>query len=757
MRSVLASNGDRWRFDVFLSHASQDKDRFVRQLYEALRRDLEVWYDEVEIELGDDFRLRMEDGLRKSRFGVVVLSPHFLKYWTGQELSFFQTLEAVSGDKRILPVILDMAWEDLVEQLPFMATRRCALAANGVAQVASEIRTAIRSEAERRRSSPGERYKNLRRQRRAAERKGEDVCALTEEIKRLKRQLREGPQLVPGDCLDERFELVERIGSGGFATVWEAYEEAQDRYVAIKVLHGQHTSSDERVERFFRGSRLMQRLAHAHVVRVLEPRGEDAGYRYFVMELLNGGDLWRAISGGRIARDALLGCIEKVAEAVAYAHQRQIIHRDIKPANILLTRDRVPKLTDFDLVQAADTTGGTRTGALGTFVYAAPEAIKNAKNAEPASDVYGLAMTAVVGLLGRVPDFVEKFQPHMLVDQLQDVPRAVAALLGTSLNLDPKKRPRDAAAFLERLRAARAAATAKPARPPATSEPARRPVTSEPPSRLATASHGFNTRQKRERSHSTAAAPFLWRENEDEIGRYAEVLSGTQAMFRMRLIPAGSFLMGSPENEEGRFVDEGPRHRVTLTSGFWMADAPCTQALYEAVVGTNPSRFIGPDRPVERVSWKDAQAFLAKLNERVPGIPFSLPTEAQWEYACRAGTTSARYGGDLDTIAWYSANAWRETHPVRKKLPNAWGLYDVLGNVREWCQDRYSNYRDKDALERAGSAVGSERVLRGGSWNFNARFVRAACRVACAPSYAHVDIGFRLSRGQAAPSKGLEG
>ncbi|MGF1455329.1 MAG: formylglycine-generating enzyme family protein, partial [Alphaproteobacteria bacterium] len=223
---------------------------------------------------------------------------------------------------------------------------------------------------------------------------------------------------------------------------------------------------------------------------------------------------------------------------------------------------------------------------------------------------------------------------------------------------------------------------------------------------------------------------------------------------RMRWIPAGSFLMGSPEDEKGRFSDEGPQHRVTLSRGFWLFDTPVTQAVWQAVMGENPSRFKGEDRPVERVRWHDADAFLARLNARLPGLDLALPTEAEWEYAVRAGTTGPTYARgdqDLDDLAWYTANSDGTTHPVAQKSPNPWGLYDMLGNVWEWCADGLRPYDEDPKTDPAGpqgSPEGSSsRALRGGAWCDLARDVRAAGRGADAPdSRNDVGIGFRCAR-----------
>jgi formylglycine-generating enzyme required for sulfatase activity len=215
----------------------------------------------------------------------------------------------------------------------------------------------------------------------------------------------------------------------------------------------------------------------------------------------------------------------------------------------------------------------------------------------------------------------------------------------------------------------------------------------------------------------------------------------------LRWIPPGRFLMGSPEGEEGRFPIEGPRHEVAIGSGFWMFDAPCTQALWEAVMGAgkNPSRFRGADRPVEQVSWEDCRGFLDRLNGRLEGLRLSLPSEAQWEYACRAGTEAARYHEDLDQIAWYEGNSGGETHAVKGKGPNGWGLYDMLGNVWEWCADEWrSDYTARIVQEESGRSS-ARCVIRGGSWLLDPLNVRAACRSGVEPSYRAGPLGFRCA------------
>jgi formylglycine-generating enzyme required for sulfatase activity len=214
---------------------------------------------------------------------------------------------------------------------------------------------------------------------------------------------------------------------------------------------------------------------------------------------------------------------------------------------------------------------------------------------------------------------------------------------------------------------------------------------------------------------------------------------------RLRWIPPGTFWMGSPKEEEARFSEEGLRHQETIASGFWVFDTPCTQAFWEAVMGENPSQFKGPDRPVESVSWHQCQEFLRALNSRLEGLQLSLPSEAQWEYACRAGTTAARYSEEFDKIGWHHKNSEGETQPVAAKEANSWGLYDMLGNVWEWCSDPWtSDYSDQSRAATADSPS-ARRVIRGGSWHEGARSVRAASRYHGGPSVRGLGLGFRCA------------
>ncbi len=228
-----------------------------------------------------------------------------------------------------------------------------------------------------------------------------DTSQVLKRIVELKRRLREGGQLQPGDLLNGRFKLLEVIGQGGFATVWKAADQERHTLVAVKILHGQYRHDRSRRQRFFRGSRKMAELNHQAIVRVIEEKGEDEGWFFFAMEYLAGGNLREAVQSGLLTREERLRILLEVGDAVAFAHGKKVVHRDVKPTNILLDEHDRPKLTDFDLVRAPDTTGGTRTGMLGTMIYAAPEMMTGPKHAGKPADVYGLGMTMVFALYGK--------------------------------------------------------------------------------------------------------------------------------------------------------------------------------------------------------------------------------------------------------------------------------------------------------------------------------------------------------------------
>ena len=212
-------------------------------------------------------------------------------------------------------------------------------------------------------------------------------------------------------------------------------------------------------------------------------------------------------------------------------------------------------------------------------------------------------------------------------------------------------------------------------------------------------------------------------------------------------IPAGRFTMGSTSGDPA----EKPLTRVTLTKPYWLGKYEVTQAQWEAVMGSNPSGFQGPNLPVEQVSWDEAIAFCEALTHReraarrLPaGYVYTLPTEAQWEYACRAGSTGD-FAGDPEEMAWCGENSGNITHPVGTKQPNEWGLCDMHGNVWEWCWDGYAAYPGGRVIDPAGAEASAYRVYRGGGWYGNATHCRSSLRRWFTPNLRVDLLGFRLA------------
>lgn len=241
---------------------------------------------------------------------------------------------------------------------------------------------------------------------------------------------------------------------------------------------------------------------------------------------------------------------------------------------------------------------------------------------------------------------------------------------------------------------------------------------------------------------------------------------GVYCVFRW--IDPGTFMMGSPEAERGRSSDER-QHQVTIVQGFWIAETSVTQALWELVMCENPSQFKGKNRPVDGVNWNDCQVFIQELNTFQPDLEVRLPWEAEWEYACRAGTQtpfnfgkalsldkvnyrgvwSAKVGGSKEKrfrklSSQWSEDAKQETADVKSYPCNSWGLYEMHGNVWQWCQDRLQDNVVEESLTGSQN-VRTERVVRGGSWNDNGRDVRSACRAYLMQDFRNFNLGCRLS------------
>jgi formylglycine-generating enzyme required for sulfatase activity len=390
-----------------------------------------------------------------------------------------------------------------------------------------------------------------------------------------------------------------------------------------------------------------------------------------------------------------------------------------------MTTDGIPVLIDFG--SARQRLSERSMTVVESAGYTPFEQLQSRGNVGPWSDLYALGCTLVRVITGKTPpkamDRMRK-DPFLPMAERAEyetkLSRRFCQSIDQALSVDEEKRWQDAREWLAALRKNALVVTPQVFQ----AAPVSSPVNIAPTA--ARASNQATHRPGEERDF--------------------DLVKGCK--IRMCWIPPGEFWMGSSTGQTGHHKDEN-QHRVRISKGFWLAQTQTTQAQWQAVMGNNPSHFKGQDLPVETVSWSDIvspSGFIEKVN-RHSGTPdqFSLPTEAQWEYACRSGKTGA-YAGNLDQMAWYEKNSGMKTHPVAGKSANAWGLYDMHGNVWEWCSDWYGAYSDSAATDPKGSISGALRVFRGGGWYGCAEDCRVAYRGGNGSTFSNNGIGFRVAR-----------
>lgn len=539
------------------------------------------------------------------------------------------------------------------------------------------------------------------------------------------------------------FTIGKVLGQGGFGITYLGGDTRLRRPVAIKEFFPQGcvrqqmtvqptgawtpATYAEARQRFLEEGQRLARLEHPGIVKIYAAL-EANNTAYLVMEYIRGQTLAEVLTlrGGRLEEAEALGYLQRAGEALEAVHAAGLLHRDLKPDNLMLSAEGRVVLVDFGTAREFVAGQTQRHSVTLTPGYAPLEQYAQRAQRGPYTDVYALAATAYHLLSGEqpvaAPDRANGVELPPLRQVRPQVSAPVAEGVMAGLVMDARQRPASVRAWLELLRGG--------GRPPT-------PTPQPPVVRLA------------------QPAPRL----ENSMG------------MSMVLIPAGEFRMGST-----MYDDEKPPHTVRLSKAFYLGTTPVTQRQWQAVMGTNPSQFTGEDRPVEQVSWYDAVAFCIALSAReglqpcyvmtdvqrgqdgiraaavrfVAAAGYRLPTEAEWEYSARAGSTAAYcYGDDeqaLQHYAWYRANAGGTTHPVGKLRPNAWGLYDMHGNVWEWVQDWYATYASGTAVDPTGPATGAHRVDRGGSWYDGARLCRSANRRAGAPGIRFDNLGLRLLR-----------
>lgn len=487
---------------------------------------------------------------------------------------------------------------------------------------------------------------------------------------------------------------------------------------AVKILKPALALMPEVVSRFENEAKVMVTLDHPNIRQVYD-FGVIDDRPCIIMEYLDGADLSQRLKKGeRFSTERLIHWWNQLADALNYTHATGVVHRDIKPSNIFLSKDGKVKLLDFGIAKIRGSITITQTGSrMGTLMYMSPEQVKDSKHLDYRTDLYSLAVTFYHLLTGYAPYDNTKSSEWEIQLKIVNEPLNLSNIdeewrdvLEPYLDKDPQRR---------------------------------RKLSSLDPNKWNRKTHEWL--QIDQQPWSEADTQII---NKAEEGR----LKGHLAKEWVN-IPGGTFIMGSPAGEKDRDDDE-TQHQVTL-SAFRMSKYEVTFEQYDAFcAATGRSK---PDdqgwgrgkRPVINVSWEDAKAFADWMGCR-------LPTEAEWEYAARAGTTTpfctgnclstaqANYDGTSPYGGCRKGEYRKKTLPVGSFAPNAWGLYDMHGNVWEWCSDRYAAYPSGSQTNPKGPATGSYRVLRGGSWYSRAQYCRSAYRNRITPGHRGNALGFRV-------------
>ncbi|MFH0965413.1 MAG: SUMF1/EgtB/PvdO family nonheme iron enzyme [Planctomycetota bacterium] len=611
--------------------------------------------------------------------------------------------------------------------------------------------------------------------------------------------------LAPGDTF-AGLRIEKPLGAGGMAEVYLATQLSLGRHVAVKILPDWLTGNPQALARFDREAQALAALRHPHIVSVIDRGTTPDGRNFIVMDYIEGENLRALMSRGILEADPIRRIMEPLCDALAHAHDRHIVHRDLKPENILLDPDGRPHVADFGIARLigpeAPPVNVTATNAIvGTRGYMAPEQVGAAREADHRADLYALGVILYEMITGDLPLGAWKPASQLRTDFPYDVDEVLARALATR----PDDRFPSALAFADALRKAMQDAEAPPPQatrrrpilpvavagvavtlgllfllialrapserhpanggePPALEQSAPAPVEPVPaepspvlpePSQAPEPAPAVSEVPALKAPPGFRAAPDAVPEPHSQTGYATEIIhekTGTRLLF----IPAGRFKMGSHLSAEetgqkyGGAIDwmrnELPLHEVRITRPFYMGNYEVTQGIWESLMGYNPSQFKSADNPVDHVSWNDCQEFLKRA-----GDDLRLPTEAEWEYACRAGTDTVFSFGDdpndLHAYAWYAANSSGTSHPVGRKLPNPWGLYDMHGNVFEWVADWYASdaYVRSDVEDPVGPDTGSFRVIRGGSWLWQVVDCRSSMRAIVGPADNHAMLGFRVA------------
>jgi len=558
-----------------------------------------------------------------------------------------------------------------------------------------------------------------------------------------------GVKLVP--ILRSRFRMIKFLGQGGFGRTYLAEDiDKLNLPCVVKQLapNVQGTwAINKAVELFQQEARQLQQLGQHPQIPSLDAYFEQDNYLYLVQQFVDGDNLLKLFQNRGIWQEKQVKqLLLELLPVLKFIHEQKIIHRDIKPENIMRRRsDNLFMLIDFGVSKQLSGTVMSRLGTqIGSDGYAPLEQMQGGE-AYPASDLFSLGATAFHLLTGVYPfslwvehgySWTANWQQHLKIP----IDNGLALILSKLLAKDIQQRYQSAEEVLKDFQRQSIPTFA----PTPTFAPRSTPTLTLPTFDFEVVTvNGRGNITNRQRHQAQFISENL----------------GSGAILDLISIPGGSFMMGSPSTETGRDSDEGPQHNVNI-SPFFIGKYEVTNEQYQAVMGNNPSYFKGAKRPVEQVTWDEAVEFCRKLTQtQKTGKTYRLPSEAEWEYACRAGTTTPFYFGDTitpDLVNYDGNNPYgaapkglyrQQTTDVGIFPPNAFGLYDMHGNVWEWCSDKYHYNYNGAPTDGSSWETGTDnnRVLRGGSGHDLAVYCRGALRLYNSAVYRWWSVGFRVA------------
>ena len=565
---------------------------------------------------------------------------------------------------------------------------------------------------------------------------------------------------------------------------------------------------DKLRKKFIEEAKAIFKMNHPNIVKVHDIFEENGTAYYVMdyIDGKSLGDIVK--QRGPLPEAEAVCYIRQVADALKYVHSLNRLHLDIKPGNVMVDATCHAMLIDFGASKHYDMESGENTSTLmgvNTKGYAPVEqSTQSFTKFSPATDIYALGATLYKMLTGITPPDANLLMAKE--ESLAPLPSCISksthnAVL-KAMTLIRADRPQTIDVFLglldskitnsfddevtmceETEKARQAEEKCRLAEERKLKEDEARRAAEEEARRKAEEEQKRKAEEQKRNTAKKSGSKNAWLwivigviaavAAGVMIGKYLQVGSSAKVdppqvedtipivedampqqtftvngvSFDMMMVKAGTFTMGATSEMKYPDSDEQPTHQVTLTNDYYIGKTEVTQALWTAVMGNNPSYFKGDNLPVEKVSWDDCQKFISKLNS-LTGQNFRLPTEAEWEFAARGGNNSNHYqysgSNKLGDVAWYNGNSGGKTHVVATKQPNELGLYDMSGNVGEWCSDWFGNYSSSSLTNPTGPNSGSSRVFRGGGWCDLARNCRSSFRLSFTPDFSDDDLGLRL-------------